>query len=91
MVSYNKELYDQFFCLTTAGCDYNGGPHNITIPANENNFTYSIPNIIKNDDVIELTETFNLIIDGESLRDRITLDGDKNRAKVHIVNDEVCK
>ena len=52
------------------GSDYNPGPYNVTIPAGKNDVTFSVT--ITNDDIHEMSETFNLIIDPSSLPNGVT-------------------
>ena len=66
------------------GTDYGPwGPYNITIPAGQTTFSFDVS--IIDDDVLEGTEDFNLIILAESLpNNNITL-GDPNRSTVTII------
>ena len=52
------------------GSDYSSGPYPVTIPAGENDVTFSVT--ITDDDILEMSETFNLIIDPSSLPSGVT-------------------
>ena len=56
------------FCVT-AECDYNHEPFNVTIPAGEKEWPFDA--IIYDDDIYETNEYFVLVIDEDSLPDRI--------------------
>jgi len=45
--------------------DFTSGPCNVTIPAGDNDVAFSVT--ITDDDIREMSETFNLIIDPSSL------------------------
>ena len=67
--------------------DYDPGPYTVTIPAGENNVTFSVS--ITDDNILEQSETFNLIIDRSSLPSGVT-SSDPNRVTVTIMDDD-CK
>ena len=56
--------------MYTVGSDYNSGPYLVTIPAGENDVTFTIT--ITDDDIREMSETFSLIIDPSSLPNGVT-------------------
>ena len=73
--------------ITLDNNDYNRGPYNITIPAGQNDITFSVS--ITDDNIREQSETFNLVIDESSLPSGVT-SSDPNRTTVTIMDDD-CK
>ena len=65
--------------------DYDAGPYTITIPARQNDVTFSIS--ITDDNILEQSETFNLIIDESSLP-RVITSSDPNRVTVTIMDND---
>ena len=67
--------------------DYDTGPYTLTIPAGENDVTFSVS--ITDDNIREQSETFHLIIDESSLpmASHIT-SGDPSRTTVTIMDDD---
>ena len=76
------------FCVT-AECDYDHEPFNITILAGENEWPFDA-NIIYDDDIYESDEHFVLVIDEDSLPDRIERE-EPHRSTVTIEDDEESK
>ena len=72
------------YLLTGGGVDYNSVLYNITFPVGIINVSLNVTVI--NDTVLEINETFNLTIVGDSLPPNVTL-GKTNQATVTIVND----
>ena len=66
-----------------AGSDYHSGPHTVTILAGVNDVTFSVT--ITDDDIREMSETFNLIIDPSSLPNGVT---SSNNATVTILDQD---
>ena len=66
------------------GIDYASGPYPVTIPAREMSVIFDVP--ITNDNVLEETETFNLMIN-TSLPSRV-IATNPNQATVTIVDDD---
>ena len=69
-------------------CDYEAGPYFVTIPAGETESAFIAS--IKDDDVYESDETFQLVIDHSGLPSRISR-ADPYRSTVTILNDEERK
>ena len=67
--------------------DYDIGPYTVTIPAGQNDVTFSVS--ITDDNIHEESETFNLIIDESSLPSGIT-SSNSNTVTVTIMDDD-CK
>ena len=65
------------------GSDFTSGPYAVTIPAGDNYVTFSVP--ITDDDIREMSETFNLIIDPSSLPNGVT---SSNNATVTILDQD---
>ena len=63
--------------------DYHSGPYTVTIPAGDNDVTFSVT--ITDDDIREMSETFNLIIDPSSLPNGVT---SSNNATVTIMDQD---
>ena len=69
-------------------CDYERGPHIINIPAGVTEWPFDVT--IYDDDLFETDEDFMLVIDEDSLPDRINR-GRPYSSTVTIANDEVRK
>ena len=67
--------------------DYDAGPYTITIPAGENDITFSVS--ITDDNILEQSETFNLIIDESSLPSGVT--SSYSNITTVIIMDYDCK
>ena len=67
--------------------DYDTGPYTLTIPAGENDVTFSVS--ITDDNIREESEIFNLIIDEFSLPNVVT-SSDPNNVTVTIMDTD-CK
>ena len=68
--------------------DYGAGPYTVTIPAGQNDVTFSVA--ITDDNIREESETFNLIIDESSLPSGVS-SSDPNAVTVAIMdNDSKC-
>ena len=67
--------------------DYDAGPYTVTIPAGQNDVTFSVS--ITDDNIHEESETFNLIIDESSLPGGVT-SSNSNTVTVTIMDDD-CK
>ena len=65
--------------------DYDTGPYTVTIPAGENDVTFSVS--ITDDNIREQSETFILIIDASSLPNGVT-SSDPNDVTVTIMDDD---
>ena len=65
--------------------DYTAGPYTVTIPAGQNDVTFSVS--ITDDNIREQSETFNLIIDESLLPSGVT-SSDPNRVTVTIMDDD---
>ena len=65
--------------------DYDPGPYTVTIPAGQNDVTFSVA--ISDDIIHEQSETFNLIINESSLPSGVT-SSDPNRVSVTIMDDD---
>ena len=63
--------------------DFTSGPYNVTIPAGDNDVTFSVT--ITDNDIREISETFNLIIDPSSLPNGVT---SSNNATVTIMDQD---
>ena len=63
--------------------DYHSGPYTVTIPAGDNDVTFSVT--ITDDDTREMSETLNLIIDPPSLPNGVT---SSNNATVTILDQD---
>ena len=72
-------------CYFIDNKDYDPGPYTVTIPAGQNDVTFSVS--ITDDNIREQSETFNLIIDESSLPSDIT-SSDPNRVIVTIMDDD---
>ena len=57
--------------MTGGGVDYTSGPYTVIIPAGETNVSFAVP--ITDDDVLEETEVFNLIINSSTLPNRVVV------------------
>jgi len=65
------------------GNDFASGPYTVTIPAGDNDVTFSVATT--DDDIREMSETFNLIIDPSSLPNGVT---GSNDATVTILDQD---
>ena len=70
-------------CYVVENNDYDAGPYTVTIPAGQNDVTFSVS--ITDDNIREESETFNLIIDESSLPSGVT-SSDPNRTTVTIID-----
>jgi len=67
------------------GIDYDSGPFNLTIPAGETSYQFSIE--IINDNVLESFEFFNLTINPLSLPAKVSV-GNPNQTVVIIIDND---
>jgi len=68
--------------------DYFSGPYFIVVPAGATEFIFNI--VLNNDNILEETETFNVIINSSSLPSNVTI-GELGDAAVSIWdNDGEC-
>jgi len=83
MLVVSEYLKCRITCSLSVGNDYNSEPYTVTIPAGDNmrDFTFSVT--IIDDDIREMSETFNLIIDPSSLPNGVT---SSNNATVTILD-----
>ena len=65
--------------------DYNAGTYTVTIPAGQNDVTFSVA--ITDDNIREESETFNLIIDESSLPSGVS-SSDPNTVSVTIMDND---
>ena len=80
-------MYNCILCIT-AECDYRRKPYNVTIPADRKEWPFNA--IIYDDDLYETNEHFVLVIDEDSLPDRIERE-EPYRSTVTIEDDEESK
>ena len=69
-------------------CDFEHRPYIVTIPVGETEWSFDA--IIYDDDLFESNEHFMLVIDQDTLPDRISR-GDPHSSTVTIANDEARK
>ena len=67
------------------GFDYISGPYIVRFPAGVTNVSFDVP--IRDDNILESDEVFNLTIDPSSLRRRVTV-SDPSQAVVTIIDNE---
>ena len=67
------------------GIDYASGPYSVTIPAGEMSIVFDV--LINDDNVLEETEIFNLVINTSSLPSRVVATN-PDQASVTIVDND---
>ena len=76
--------------MFTGGVDYGSGPYTVTFPAEQTRVLFDVP--VTDDDIHEMSETFNLIIDPSSLPNGVT---SSNSSTVTIMDQDgkynLCK
>ena len=65
--------------------DYGSGPYTVTFPAGETSIQFDI--MINDDNIVEGSETFNLVIQRNSLPSRVTRNN-PGQATVTILDDD---
>ena len=86
--SYNHTYACICILCNTEECDFECGPYIVTIPTGE--IEHSFDAIIYDDDLFESDEHFMLVIDQDTLSDRISR-GHPHSSTVTIANDEARK
>ena len=71
--------------VTGGGIDYNSGPYPVTFPAGETVAYFNVS--IRDDDVLEGNEKFNVTINATSLPTQVIV-SDPNQATVTVVDDD---
>ena len=71
--------------MPDGGIDYDSGPYNVTVPANEISVAFNIP--ISSDGTMEENEEFNLTIHATSMPTHVKIDK-PDQATVIIVDDD---
>jgi len=69
--------------VTGGGIDYDSGPYGVTFTAGQTSVPFDVA--INDDDILENTEMFALIIDSSTLPDLVTV-GDPSQATVTIID-----
>ena len=70
------------------GVDYNSGPYNVQFDAGVTRVSFNVS--INDDNLLEGSETFNLIIDPSSLPDSIAVDNPGQTTVTILANDGNC-